>query len=487
MNSAKQLTEAERKKAVSDENSIDPFAGDFFGVKSVPEIASPIEAHSEKPDKLREKLDWHRSLPQITNQEAGFSYALENLPENLTEKSAEVISRLFARYTFREPEKVSCSIISVSEVELNEAAARISKSPQIFFTLGCQPENASAVISINSEFASAVIDLILGGRGEEFAASRSLSPIENAITEFLAVSILGEINDYLGEPLLCLQNISEEAEHSFENGERGGEFVFIIEMEKSSGILTAFAPRDFLNNLDKSQNPLLARSSAKKKLDDFERIAEKLDLRLRVGTTFLDADTVLFLEPDDIILIEQPEISPEKGLLSDNLQICVGNGKNFRLSGTAENREADGELTFEIKEIVSEKSRGKFTPIKLMINEQESVSAEENNIETEDTKIEAEEPEEAAKGEQEEAEEASDEQIAASLENVQLALRVEIAGSKISLRELQNMRPGQIIALGCRPTDPVRIITDNNEEPIAKGELIDIEGQLGVRLTKVFI
>ena len=74
-----------------------------------------------------------------------------------------------------------------------------------------------------------------------------------------------------------------------------------------------------------------------------------------------------------------------------------------------------------------------------------------------------------------------------SLENVQVALRVEIAGNKISLRELQNLRAGQIIALGCSPTDAVRLVTDNNEEPVATGELVEIEGQLGVRLTKVFI
>lgn len=487
MQSSKKLPESESRKAASDEQSIDPFAGDFFGVKTVSESTSPTEKDSEKTDKPQKEIQWHRNLPQITNREAEFSYALGNLPENLTGKSAETISKLLARYTFRQPEQVSCSIISVSEVQLNEALDRISRSPQIFFTLGCQPENSSAVIAMNSEFASAVIDLILGGRGEEIASSRSLSQIENAIVEFLAVSILGEINQYLGEPLLCLQKIGEQSEHSFENEERGGEFVFIIEMEKSSGILTAFAPKSFLNSLDKSQNPLLERSSAKTKIRDFERIAEKLDLRLHVGTTFLDADTVLFLEPDDIVLIEQPEISLEKGLIGDNLQVCVGTGKNFRLSGTTENKAAGGDLTFEIKEITSEKSRGKFTPIKLMMDEQKSVLAEENDSETEETNIESKETDESGKSETEETDKASNEQIAASLENLQFALRVEIAGSKISLRELQNMRPGQIIALGCRPSDPVRIVTDNNEEPIAKGELVDIEGQLGVRLTKVFI
>ena len=64
---------------------------------------------------------------------------------------------------------------------------------------------------------------------------------------------------------------------------------------------------------------------------------------------------------------------------------------------------------------------------------------------------------------------------------------VEIAGDKISLREVQKLRSGQIINLGCRPTDAVRIVTDTSDQPVALGELVDIEGQLGVRLTRIFI
>ena len=75
----------------------------------------------------------------------------------------------------------------------------------------------------------------------------------------------------------------------------------------------------------------------------------------------------------------------------------------------------------------------------------------------------------------------------AALENVLVTLRVELGAGKISLRDVQNLRAGQIISLGSRPTDPVRIVTDASDQPLATGELIEIEGQLGVRLTKIFI
>ena len=58
---------------------------------------------------------------------------------------------------------------------------------------------------------------------------------------------------------------------------------------------------------------------------------------------------------------------------------------------------------------------------------------------------------------------------------------------ELGLRAAVGATAGQIIALGCGPNDPVRLVTDNNDDPVATGELIEIEGQLGVRLTRVFI
>lgn len=470
----------------------DPFAVDFFGISSssspsgeLSAFDAEINSGKQPRDKKLKKNEWHLALPQITREEAEFSAALHSLPDDLTAKAADKIAEIIARYTFRLANEARCSIISVAETNLRNAVENLARSPQIFFTLECQPGNPAALFAINTDFASAVIDLILGSQGEEFADPRDLSPIEGAIVEFLIVNILNEINEFLGEPVLCLQSVRTLPDHVFEEEKRGGEFVFVIETGDFSGILTAFAPPSFLNGLNKTRNPLL--KIREKGIEKPERLAPKIDMRLYVGTTNLDAESVLFLEPDDIVLIEKPEISLEKGLIGDNLQICVGRGKNFRLTGTAETKEFGGEMYFKIREISSEQARRKFTPMNLEMDEKETELEEETGFQPEtaeentvgETENDAEEIETET-----EAEESTS---TAALENVQVALRVEIAADKISLRELQNMRAGQIIALGCRPTDPVRLVTDNREEPVATGELIEIEGQLGVRLTKVFI
>jgi flagellar motor switch protein FliM len=458
--------------------AVDPFAVDFFGGIIQPmvetETFTGTDPENKKRKKTIKKSDWYKILPQVTNAEAELSFLLQNLPENFTGNAAKTIGESIARYTFREPENVKCSMVSVAEINLNQAIAENGELQSIFLKLGCQPDNVPAIIALNAEFAQSIIDFILGGQAAETGNWRGLSPIENTIIVFLAVKILGELNEFLGEPLLCLQNLNGEPHALFETFERGAEIVFKVEFDEFQGMLRLIAPQYFLNKLDKAQNPLLKKSTDRKKLSEVEKIINKLDLRLQIGTTFLNAESLLYLESDDIVLIEQPQINWKNGILSEKLQLNIGRGRNFRLRGNIENNEISGELSFRIEEILSEEARRKFTPAKFKMDEKENEMAEAENLENE-SPID------------EESDESLDEQISSSLENIQVALRVEIAGNKLSLRELQNLRAGQIIGLGCRPTDPVRLVTDNNEEPVATGELIEIEGQLGVRLTKVFI
>lgn len=458
---------------------IDPFAVDFFGgTNPVSDENEPFleknSAHRRRI-KPRKKSDWHKNLPQITNREAELSFYFQNLPENLTEESSKLIAETLVRYTFQKAENVKCSIVSATEINLNEAINRYAESSQVFLNVSCQPENSAAIVALNNDFAKTLIDLILGSKGAEAANLRELSPIEKTIIEFLAANILSEINKFLGEDLLCLETVKNEQIGLFELSERGAEVVFSLELENFKGLVSLFAPQKFLDSLDKSQNPLLIKKSDRKKLSDFEKIAKNLDLRLQIGTTFLDADSLSFLETDDIVLIEQSQINWGNAQVGENLQVYIGRGKNFRFQGIVENHEPSGDLHFKIEEILSGETRRKFTRAKFKMDEKENELAEETNLESGESL-----------GEERE-EEILDEQISPSLENVQIALRVEIAGNKISLRELQNLRAGQIIALGCSPNDAVRLVTDNNEEPVATGELVEIEGQLGVRLTKVFI
>ena len=71
------------------------------------------------------------------------------------------------------------------------------------------------------------------------------------------------------------------------------------------------------------------------------------------------------------------------------------------------------------------------------------------------------------------------------LEGLLLTVRVELGARRLTLDDLANLRAGQIIELGCRATDPVDLVTENGT--VARGELVDVEGRLGVRITRVLV
>ena len=486
MNSQKQLKKAIDFADSKSEIPIDPFVGDFFGVKK--SAASEVE---NLPDETNEnalknlpiaenRRPWFENLPRLKSREVEFSRLFKSLPENFSRAAVKKIGETVARYTLRRENDVKCSLVAVSEVNLKRAIDKLANTSQVFLTLGCQPTNAAAVITFSTYPAASLIDSILGSQDAEFIVPHRLSPIENVIIEFLGINILNGINDWLGQNVLCLQSVSDENQVSFDASERGAETVINLNFEAFNGIITVFSTADFLNGLSSTPNSLFKKKSVENQFETYEKIAPKLNLRLPVGTTRLSADSLLYLEADDIMLVEEPNANWTDGKLAEQLQIYAGSGNNFVLTGNylPEETEIFNSLMFKINEISSKEEKRGQMPAILKMDEKE---------EKEDEETEENAPEEAGQSDEPPEEIEETETNAAALANILVNLRVEIAGDKISIGELQNFRPGQIIALGCRPTDPVRIVTDGNDQPVALGELVNIEGKLGVRLTKIFI
>lgn len=66
------------------------------------------------------------------------------------------------------------------------------------------------------------------------------------------------------------------------------------------------------------------------------------------------------------------------------------------------------------------------------------------------------------------------------VENLQTSLSVEMGRVSMPLRALGELRTGQIVELAQKPGDPVDLVV--GDKSIGKGELVNIEGELGVRI-----
>jgi type III secretion protein Q len=75
------------------------------------------------------------------------------------------------------------------------------------------------------------------------------------------------------------------------------------------------------------------------------------------------------------------------------------------------------------------------------------------------------------------------EEVTVLLDGLMITVRVELAARTLRLDEVGLLRAGQILELGCTATDLVNLCVEGHR--IARGELVDIEGHLGVRLTQV--
>ena len=71
-------------------------------------------------------------------------------------------------------------------------------------------------------------------------------------------------------------------------------------------------------------------------------------------------------------------------------------------------------------------------------------------------------------------------EAAAMLADVSVPMVVEMGRVKVSASDIVGLRPGQVIELSRSPGDAVDLVVDGRR--IGRGELVDIEGELGVRI-----
>ena len=435
----------------------------------------------------RVKSFWHASLPRVTRREAQLSSALGAWPESLATEAQEISARVLARLMPAAFEEVRIEAVGLREVGAVEwlEARRSDSSPRVYAVASVEPEGGRLTLEAEAGFASALTTLMLGGDTSAAASEglRPISKIERAIIEFLCLTLIQELNRALGEPLFRLTQIStrtpetlaallspaarrrrgaESEEDEFgapgdEREERLLTFALRARFGQLSGILHLTLDETALGALDPQANPLLASTRAwtPARLAQLERFASYASLNLLVGETEVDALSLAALERGDVVLVERPELIWQGGMSSGELRVRAGDGLSVLLMGEparVERAEAGDELGLLVRSISIERGA-------------------ERNLERLSMAEEAERLEAGAEG-------------ADVLEALLLTVRVELAARRITLEELARLRPGQLLELGCRATDPVELVADNRR--IATGELVEVEGHLGVRITKLW-
>lgn len=488
----------------SNENSpaqtIDPFAVDFFGVKESPSAEIELEPKISQKNLITQKLklgeieglDWYKYLATTTANEALFSNQLLELPKHLNYPVTECLTNTFSKYTKLEKKNIGFEFKAVQEVNISESLAEFNKGLSVFLSVRTEASEDNAHIIFDRQYSSELIDLVLGGTGTKNDTLRSLSSIEHAIIEFLAINVLSDLNNELNISRLSVLSVSNEVDSKNRKNLRGARITFELTLGERKGILVLLSPLELLGSLETNETSIFLRNTPAERYNKIGKIIREVETTVFLGKTSINANDLPFLENEDVILVEkQSEFWKQK------VKVFVGDGLNFCLKGKLTQSDTrdilSDEIIFEVEEVLSEKEIWTQSKREKMDNksdiENEKATEDQTGDMVADDAIDAEIQRQESYETHVEGtpKEEVDEEALASLENVMVNLRVNLGGRRMSLSEIQKIRVGQIIELGCRPNDPVEIVTENDNKPIATGELLEIEGHLGVRLTKILV
>lgn len=424
--------------------AVDPFAVDLFagGAGANAAGTDPRALHAE----AARTVSWDAALPKVSRDEAHLSALLAAVPASLSATAREALARVAGRFTRTEAEQVAFDVLETREEEMSSA-----DSPRAYVRVVVEPWEARAVLIVEAAFASAVVDLMLGGEGASSVDTpRLLSTAERAVFEFLCAQLLSAVNEEAGEPLFRLEALTDDAGAVV--GPRAVVTKVRARFGRTAGVVRLVYGSEVLAALDELRSPLLARGGAGvEKLARFRAFCAEAGISLLVGETEVDPAGLAGLEPGDVVLVERVFGEWAPGSVRGTLRARVGAGDNVLVSGAAEESE-DEALRLLVEEVSASEARGSEGAGRLrMEDESELVTG-------------------------------SDEE-AGLLDNLLLTVRVELPARRISLEELTRLRAGQILELDCRATDPVELVADGRR--VATGELVDIEGRLGVRVTRL--
>ncbi|MEP6923861.1 MAG: FliM/FliN family flagellar motor switch protein [Pyrinomonadaceae bacterium] len=463
MASKKALTSGLNEPILVEEVS-DPFAIDFFSQgKSVSEAdefdEAFVDSSLDEDTTAIIKRSWSADLPQIAISEINQTLVFSRLPDNLAKIVCEVSTNAVSQIILQDVTVANCQIISTVETDYSEEFIKLKYEQAVYLSFGVEPHQNEALLIIDAVFAVKIIETALSSEGV-VGERRQLSKTELSVLEFLSLNCLKRINDFYSEPLFRWRTIEQGVPDL--NLKRGLLSHIRLQIGENTGIIKLLLPFNFLQSLSQSENPLLARHKRGEKVVRISQTLPDIRLHAILGETIIDASELASLEQGDVILVERQSVKFTNSVLNGAVQIRVADEINSSLKGDLVTAESLRLTVLEANQLNENELMRSMMP--------------ENQLENFSTNH--------PKGELvEQTEETTEGGLA--LEKIVVNVSVELASRRISLAEMANLRVGQTIELGSRATDPVELVTGGRT--VAIGELIDIEGNLGVRLTRVLL
>ena len=385
---------------------------------------------------------WHSRLPNISQSEADLSRGIGALPRNLLHLANDAFRKTLARYTSTEAAQVSITAERVWEDKTYNIFQ--GRRRCVFVSLTLQ-HSARVTFEIGADFTIALVARILG-ETDCLDVNRTPSRGEQAILEFLFIEAAHNINLTLGHSLIQIEEVSLESPGWLFQAQQKRALAasLFVDLQCVAGHVLTYLSSDFCKVSTEISRKFAGTQLSTK---TYSAVTRDVALNLIIGETDLALNELKHLEVGDVVILRQP-----CGYWSDSrreLRVRLGDGDSLFLEG-----------------VVDESGE---TGMKVIVKNVVSV---DQPAESYGGPMENELPGKKIFGDDSEL-----------IDGLLLTVRVEMSARRVRLDEIAQFREGQILPLGCRASDPVDLIVDGKR--IAQGELVEIDGQLGVSLKQV--
>lgn len=420
------------------------------------------------------------------------------------------------------------------DVVAGDALGQRLADPCCAAIIGLAGRTERCLLEVDLATAQASIDRLLGGDGADVDQTRPLSEIEEGVFSFVLLKLLSVLHETFGSErqwglkLEGLHGTLDAVRDRFAMDEDFAVVSFKVFIDSAVGVARFYLPASLVQTEFSpswpSGGPALERllySYADRK--ELVRLL-RTTLRVEVGRLSLAMNDLDGLEADDIVLVEQTDARIVRddaddheapSYLSGQVSCHVGDGTHGTLLGSVAVG-AGGRYEVAIDNIVpmgepralgilfpaaqggmedgmAEDAR-RLTRLPVDVDAVavaaagRAAAAERSFagaaapraghrvvVDTADRKAEHSDGYEEDNGDEPPSAEA-----AGLLDDVTVAMVVELGRVMVSAADVMGLRPGQVIELSRAPGEPVDLVVDGKR--IGKGELVEIDGELGVRI-----
>ncbi|MBU8894998.1 type III secretion system cytoplasmic ring protein SctQ [Corallococcus sp. M34] len=365
--------------------------------------------------------------------------------------------------------------LSVESVQVRPMAElrRFLGDPAFLAVLAPGALKGRAVMEVELALAHATVDLLLGGAGETVGL-RPLTDIEEGVMGYVILEALKVLSPGLqpGVPRPRLDGMSRGVDEvSARLGEDGP--MLAVHLQASlgahSGMIRFVVPSAVLAAAEPTVESEQRRTQARA---DWAAHARRLStlrdwLRAEIGVAEISGQDLASLRVKDVLLVDALSARPDRGE-NGTAELRLGSGRAGYMA--AEVILEDGQYQARITDVIL----GEPGHPRAVVEAEGGAQGEEDE---EFTNPELDMPPELEGAALDDVNKPEGSDL---LGDVPLQVAVELARVPVTAEQVVGLRSGQVIELHRGPGEPVELSV--NGKVVARGELVEMEGQLGVRI-----